>query len=259
MWKLVHASAQGTSHQRLGQPCQDFALARGIRARGEATLIAACADGAGSAQLADLGARTVCETMVRLVHSALQDGISVRQIDHEEILRWHRETRGVLEAVAQDCGTELNQLACTLLTAVVGERWTAFSQLGDGAIVVQESEDYQAVFWPQPGEYANATLFLTDPDWEEHVQIALFPRVVDEVALLSDGLQALSLRQAERKAHGPFFAPLFQALRATTDADELRLRLQRLLESPRVNERTDDDKTLILAMRCSPDVYAQAV
>ncbi|MGL4552961.1 MAG: PP2C family serine/threonine-protein phosphatase, partial [Gemmataceae bacterium] len=63
-----------------------------------------------------------------------------------------------------------------------------------------------------------------------------------------DGLQGLALHYATRTAHGPFFAPLFRALRGA-DPEELGDPMRAFLESPRVNGRTDDDKTLILAAR----------
>lgn len=68
-WVLVGATALGTAHDRNGLPCQDRVAwwsgtggdARGIVA------IAALADGAGSARLAELGSQTAVSSVVRLV------------------------------------------------------------------------------------------------------------------------------------------------------------------------------------------------
>jgi hypothetical protein len=60
MWKLLFQSVQGTAHERAGQPCQDSCLARLRRSGQGPVLILACADGAGSASHADLGARLAC-------------------------------------------------------------------------------------------------------------------------------------------------------------------------------------------------------
>src|SRR5262249_26240874 len=110
------------------------------------------------------------------------------------------------------------------------------------------------VFWPQSGEYVNMTSFLTDQDFEERLEFCSWADSVDEIALFSDGLQMLALHYAEQAAYRPFFVPLFKRLRESGAAKELEVSLLRFLESPRVNERTDDDKTLIIATRRPPDV-----
>lgn len=64
--------------------------------------------------------------------------------------------------------------------------------------------------------------------------------------MLSDGIQLLALRYADNTAHDPFFRPLFEFAGnpASTNAE-----LEEFLRSERVCERTDDDKTLVLAIR----------
>ena len=76
-------------------------------------------------------------------------------------------------------------------------------------------------------------------------------RRIDEVALFSDGLQRLALHYQTRTAHAGFFKPMLATLRAApADAlESLSTQLAAYLSSPAVNERTDDDKTLVLATR----------
>jgi hypothetical protein len=136
-----------------------------------------------------------------------------------------------------------------LLLAVIGESTARFAQIGDGAIVISDGDCYRPVFWPQSGEYANATNFLTDPRWQRSLAFTAMDSRVDEIALLSDGLQALTLDYAAKAAHGPFFAPMFRPLRQARKGEDLLVALGDFLRSARVNERTDDDKTLILASR----------
>jgi hypothetical protein len=76
---------------------------------------------------------------------------------------------------------------------------------------------------------------------------------VDEVSLLTDGLQMLALCLGDKRVHSPFFLPMFRALRATDSTSALQKPFRDFLSSPRVNDRTDDDKTLILATRRLPD------
>jgi hypothetical protein len=212
-------------------------------------LVVACADGAGSADLSAVGARRACRTIISLIASTLKSSLQVGQVDREAVLGWYRRTRSALEQEAEWRGQKLRQFACTLLLAVVGESAARFAQIGDGAIVILEGDSYRPVFWPQSGEFANATNFVTDPGWEKSLAFAAQDTRVDEIAVLSDGLQALSLDYAAKTAHGAFFSPMFRPLRAAPTGASLLKPLREFLDSPRVNERTDDDKSLILATR----------
>jgi hypothetical protein len=122
-------------------------------------------------------------------------------------------------------------------------------QIGDGAIVARCGERYEALTWPESGEYVNTTRFLTDSDVDQHIQYALLAYPVRNIALLTDGLQGLALHFASHTAHAPFFTPFFDALRAQPDEEwqHLSHAIASSLDSPMVNARTDDDKTLIVA------------
>src|SRR5262249_4336217 len=106
---------------------------------------------------------------------------------------------------------------------------------------------------PQQGEYANMTNFLTDVDAPDKVFRAQKSGVIDEIAIFTDGIQRLALDYQARSAHAPFFAPLFAWLRPRRGgySRELSESLTVYLNSEKINSRTDDDKTLILATRKS--------
>jgi hypothetical protein len=252
MWKTVHQSVQGTSHRAAGLACQDSSAVREIELAGETVLVAACSDGAGSAELSHVGSEVACQTLVNLVAAEARAFGAPAAIDFEHAAGWVAEVHRALGRVADQQDVELRQLACTLLFAVVTSRGTAFGQIGDGAIVVSRAGAYQAVFWPQSGEYVNTTNFISDPRWPSNFEFAWREGPVDELALLSDGLQMLALDYRAKGPHGPFFAPMFQALRNEADPAKLTEPLRAFLDSPAVAERTDDDKTLILATRLEP-------
>jgi hypothetical protein len=252
-WKVLCGSVGGTSHERRGEPCQDYALGLPVPCGSEATLVAACADGAGSSGHADLGARLGCIRLVHLIAEALEDGLSVAEIDSRRMLDWHDQVRRVLSLEACLRSVPIREFACTLLAAVVSPQCAVFSQIGDGAIVLHEADAYRTVFWPQGGEYANTTFFLTGEDYEERLAFLALHGEVDELALFTDGLQPLALHYATRSVHAPFFDPMFTALRNAPTADVLDAPLRQFLTSRPVGERTDDDKTLILASRRSPN------
>jgi hypothetical protein len=248
-WKLLYGSAAGTSHERLGDPCQDYAHGVILAAGNSAVLVAACADGAGSAFQASLGARLACLGFIRVASEALRDGLPVRDIDVQRVLGWLERVRGVMSLEACLRNLELGDLACTLLTGIIGEDAAVFSQVGDGAIVYREGEGLQTVFWPQAGEYASTTFFLTGRDFRERLAFRSLGQRVDELAVLTDGLQPLALHYASRTVHTPFFEPMFEAIRRTAEVEDLEAPLRQFLISKPVNDRTDDDKTLVLATR----------
>jgi serine/threonine protein phosphatase PrpC len=256
-WKLLCDSVSGVSHEISGLPCQDYYLAECIPAAAENVLVLVCADGAGSAEHAALGARTAAQMIAREIKEAVEDGLRVSAIDGESLLGWHRHACEMLRAEAELRSATLRDFACTMLTAVVGDQAAAFSQIGDGAIILRDGDGYRTAFWPQSGEYVNTTNFLTDEEFESCIEFLIIQEPLDELALLTDGLQMLCLRYADKAAHDPFFRPMFEALRAANPPSVLQAPLRAFLTSQEVNQRTDDDKTLILATRRLPDDPAQ--
>jgi hypothetical protein len=245
MWRFAAARVTGTSHLKAGLPCQDRLTCTVL---GNRTLVAAVADGAGSAPLAERGAAIAVEKVVQY----LSRGLDAGQSDYDVMLR--EAAAGAREAVlteAQKCGSEPRDLASTLLAVIIGPSGGGALQIGDGVIVVDDGGDgWCWVFWPQRGEYANTTHFLTDEDAVERLQVEPFSGKVTDVALMTDGLEPLALHYASRSVHEPFFHGMFQPLFDADGAKEinhLSASLERFLSSERVGSRTDDDVSLILA------------
>lgn len=253
MWKLVYCSVRGTSHLRTDQSCQDYGMARSLNTDSGPALIVACADGAGSAELSDVGARLAVETFLDHATEVLAAGPEPDAINEAVLTAWVASARARVEEEAAARGVTARHLACTLLAAVVGPAAATFVQVGDGVIVFDGPDGYDFAFWPDGGEYANTTRFLTDPDFDRHLRADRLPRRIEDLAILTDGLQALALGYAAGRVHERFFRPLFETLRISAEGVDLRPALEAFLDSERVNARTDDDKTLILATRRLPD------
>jgi hypothetical protein len=208
-----------------------------------------CADGAGSAAHADLASQLACRTYCEVAEKLFREGEGEVLFTETGQIAAFAEVRAALLARAEGLEVPIRELACTLLVAVVGERRASFVQLGDGAIVTLKGEAYTCVFWPDGGEYANQTNFLSEEHFAEHLLFAVSDALVDEIALLTDGLQRLALNFEARDAFSPFFRGLFGPLRAADEPDELYVDFLGFLRSEKVNSRTDDDKTLVLATR----------
>lgn len=251
MWKLVYGSARGTSHARSEAPCQDHCT--GVVT--SSLLVAACSDGAGSAELSHLGSRLAADRFLEEAARWTSESAPPRDV----VESWMTLAREGVLAEAEAHGAAPRQFACTILAALVSGNWAAFVQVGDGAIVFDGPDGYLFAFWPDTGEYANTTRFLTDDDYRDHLRIDVVERPVSELALLTDGLQMLALDFVATRVHDRFFSPLFRTLRDGPDEEALTQSLLAFMDSKRVNERTDDDKTLLLAIRMHAHAQPSAV
>lgn len=154
----------------------------------------------------------------------------------------------------------MRDYACTLLVAILTEKHATFFQIGDGAIVCRDQEpEWSWVFWPQHGPYVNTTYFVTEDSARDQLEFSSGPNRITEIAVFSDGLENLALHHPTRTTYDPFFDRMFKPLRSSEviGCDQsLSKLLQDYLSSPAVGERTNDDVTLVLASRFSPQPTA---
>ena len=264
-WRYAYASVAGTSHDKNGSPCQDAGSCRVVEAsQGGSILLAMASDGAGSARRSEEGARLAVALFLAEFGEACRER-GILAIDRPFILAWLTKLRRRIWARAARAGVRAGDYACTALGAVVAEDRAVFFQIGDGAIVVAGREhagDYDWVFWPQHGEFANTTNFVTQRDAARALEIEMHMGAIDEVALFTDGIERLVLDLGAKTAHAPFFRPLFGWLAATKApvASETSPSLVQYLASKQICDRTDDDKTLIMATRrpAPPATHAAA-
>jgi Protein phosphatase 2C len=251
-WKIISASEKGTSHIQSADPCQDYSYIEVLDEIGEEKfLLAIVADGAGSALKPIEGAEQVCNFAIRYIKEWLVDNQGA-SFSNEIVQSWVAATHEFIVGYAKKEEMQPRDFACTLLGAVIGQENAAFFQIGDGAIVIADENKYKVIFWPENGEYANMTYFVTDEEALNHLQV-LIDVAPNELAIFSDGLQSLALVYESKTAHAPFFIPMFKRLQYSekSSLEGLQEELHQFLNHPRVNERTDDDKTLILATRLS--------
>ena len=136
--------------------------------------MAVAADGAGTSERAPEGARLACEAVLQRARRwAARPGgpLDLRPRGLPPLAG-----RGPGADRARPRGPrqrESRDFSCTLLVALVGEARAVFFQIGDGAIVYRGADGaYVPALWPQTGEYANCTWFVTDDDAAERVQSA---------------------------------------------------------------------------------------
>lgn len=254
-WKYAYASIVGTSHEKTGKACQDSSSCQTLSSKAnDEILIAIASDGAGSAMFSEYGSELICNSLTHYIKEHINNGGEVRDIHKDLVKSWIFSFQKEAKLYAEKRDIQLRELACTLVAAVIGEQYAAYIQIGDGGIVTtspEEGDNYNWVFWPQNGEYENTTVFATDIKSLNHLCFDVYRVQCDEVALFSDGLQRLALHYETKTAYNPFFGPFFQELRKEKFeySESFSVLLKTFLKSQKVNERSDDDKTLILATR----------
>lgn len=231
----------------MGQLCQDAhyweILPTGV-------LVAAVADGAGSASLGKVGAIVAAQTAVETI--CLKQATPLTPEDEQgwQLLLTHAlaAAKTAVEAEAVACNMTARDLATTLIIVVATPMLLAAAQVGDGVAVAGDAQgNLIALTAPQRGEYANETTFLVSPNALDKAQITVWRKAATNIALLSDGLQMLALDMTEGRPHVPFFSPLFHFMSDVINETEAKEQLVAFLRSPRIAERTDDDLTLLLA------------
>lgn len=261
MWKFVQACSIGRLHSQKGEDCQDECLAYVFDTPDrEECFIALVSDGAGSASDGGNGSTIACEKGSFIIEGWIRETGSLSDITSEVVKNWVSRIRSHICQYADSKMLAARDFACTLLCGIVSSKIAVFFQVGDGAIVINDGEFFRPVFWPEKGEYDNMTYFITDEDVLSHIQIEVLLSPPDEIAIFSDGLQRLALVYHSRTAYKPFFEPMFDTLRKASDqitCDKMSEQLAQFLNSPKINERTDDDKTLVLATKKEETEYDQ--
>jgi hypothetical protein len=252
-WRYATASVCGTSHIETNTPCQDASECCVVsNQKGESVLIAIACDGAGSALRSEYGASMTCRLITKAVKDFVHKENSITGIKQENIEMWINNVCLTLDQQAIKENLSLRDFACTLIAAIISTKLAIFIQVGDGAIVIADSDtpdEFYWVFWPERGDYANTTSFITDTNFKAHLQFDYIEKQIKEVAILTDGLQHLALQYDSSSAYKPFFDGLFPPIRGINieKMENMSNALANYLSSPKINQRTDDDKTLILA------------
>jgi hypothetical protein len=236
----VALSVTGSSHLRGGRGGDDACR---LRSAGGAWLVAV-ADGAGSAPRAAEGSNLVASTAASWL---MRNPITAADSSPEKQLRRClavAHTR--LRIRAETLGCEAEELATTLLVAIVRPKLALAIGVGDGAIVVRDRErGYLTLHREQKTGAANVSDFVTDDDYAVRATFTRLEGRFDALAGMTDGLEPLAFTP-DRSPFAPFFDPLLACAKRDSPG-EARRRLKEFLTCDRLRAATDDDLTLVLA------------
>ncbi|MEZ4678236.1 MAG: PP2C family serine/threonine-protein phosphatase [Caldilineaceae bacterium] len=211
-------------------------------------LVIAVADGAGSALQSQQGARVAVQTSVDFLRKAIPLRTLTSPQEWQELIVKYTMVKARLVEYALNNKTTPKEFATTLMVVVLTDKWVASGMVGDGAIVaLTDVTTLVAMTSPQRGEYVNSTTFVTSMNAFQKLSIAVWNRSLAGVAVLTDGLLHLAVDE-QNAPSTQFFEPFFKFLR-NSKPSEANDRLAQFLASDRVCKRTDDDKTLVVALR----------
>ncbi|AWI55913.1 hypothetical protein AB395_0000229 [Sinorhizobium fredii CCBAU 45436] len=101
------------------------------------------------------------------------------------------------------------------------------------------------------GEYASTTFFVTDSG-TPRLRVAECNEDIDAIFLFSDGIENQVLDSATNEPYENFFTPMvkpFISSKALGRDHFLSGRLSAYLDSEKFAEHTDDDKSLVIAVK----------
>ncbi len=244
MWRIFGGSARGRSHLANDSDCQDYSDWRTFGGG----LCIAIADGAGSRPRSAEGARIAVEAALAWSQATFSGGRLTRPL--EEAFHWARSSIVELSHVR---GAAPEEFATTLAIAVADATSVRIGQLGDSIGVVRRSSGTIEPVAPyQRAEYVNDTTFLTNEAWLSDLRMARFPlSTVTALSLSTDGLQFKILADVGQGVpYFPFFRDLFAWAAQFAGGSESLVQYLDELD----DDQSDDDKTLVVAVRAAPEV-----
>jgi serine/threonine protein phosphatase PrpC len=248
-WRVAGASARGTSHRKHHTPCQDAFACQPIN---DDWIALAVADGAGSAELSDIGSRVAVQVATSSIRDELVSAGCDKLADEvtlrAALLRTANAARDAVFETARALRRPARELASTLIVVIAGPTRTAAVHIGDGAAVI-ETPDGRLVTLSKPdaGEFMGESTFLVSSEALNRARV-VFASEARSIALFSDGIQLLTLQYPSWEPFEPFFRQTFSFMGAMGKSG-VTSHLESFLASDKLASRTDDDITLVLACR----------
>ncbi|KJU82512.1 Protein phosphatase 2C-like domain protein [Candidatus Magnetobacterium bavaricum] len=242
---IFGCSVIGPLHVQLGIPCQDACAYEVFK---DVALIAV-ADGLGSALRSDIGSRQAVDAAIEAAkqHLAANDN-GTHNLD-ELVRKMISSARQEIEDTADRDGCELRDLATTLIAVAFAGGSVSIAHIGDGAVVAKTDKGLILASAPEESEYANEVVPLTSSKWNEHTRTGNIDNA-SFIALFTDGCQRAALKKSSSgyEPFDGFFDSVFSYAGEIEDCKSAEEEIKALLSSRKVNEHSDDDKTLVIAI-----------
>ena len=193
------------------------------------------------------GASVVCRTLSAAIRNHFRRTTELPT--DNDIWEWIDQARDRISFAAKSRDTEPRAFASTLVLLMAQTGVQLAVHIGDGAIVGRdEAGMWQTLSWPENGEYASTTYFVTD-DPAPKTRISRYSYIMNGFAIFSDGIEDLALDLLANEPHAPFFNTMIAEIdKLVKNGRDVALSkaLGSFLAGSRVCDKTDDDKSLIL-------------
>jgi hypothetical protein len=245
-YRFVIASEIGTSHLKNQTQRQDCARCFQISG-GQSTLVSVVCDGAGSAKYGRDGAIIICKSITSSIKEYFK---TEKQLPTEEqVWIWVDQVRDLIAKESEMRSCNRRDFSSTLVLLIITKNEILTAHIGDGAIVGRSTEEgWVTLSESENGEYASTTYFITE-DPSPRLRIKLIKNTYTAFSLFSDGIEDIALIQSTKSPHVPFFEKMIASIdrgEGEGNLHELSNSLSVFLNSEKVCEKTDDDKSLIL-------------
>jgi serine/threonine protein phosphatase PrpC len=221
--------------------CEDYHLIKSNE--DQQIYVFSVADGAGSSQFSDIGAKVVCEKICNLMYNNFDlffdsdPFIAKRKIIHT--LRTH------LGIEARKKHTKIDEFASTLLFVAIKKNRIIAGHIGDGLIAYKKNNILEILSPPENGEFTNLTYFVTSKYYLHHLR--LYKGGIDDIKaiyLLTDGIANIFYSRKQKEILKSF-ETISKALEGK-NSQELGSTIKKILDN-NISKRTNDDSTLVAA------------
>lgn len=250
-WAWAAAACKGTSHEKTGIRLQDAFICSTVKSNQQEYFFGIISDGAGSADYGGQGASIICNSISRAIkdHQLTINGLPANSI----IEGWVDKTRDRIFKASENRDLSPRDFAATLICVISNGDESVVIHVGDGCAVLKDvsSASWIAPSWPEQGEFASTTYFVTD-EYGLRLRVNRHLGKISAIALFSDGLERLALDFQQIRPFDGFFDGMTKPLISSNHFGKdkaLSIALKNYLNSDVINSRTDDDKSLIIAIR----------
>ncbi|QWD48368.1 protein phosphatase 2C domain-containing protein [Polynucleobacter paneuropaeus] len=249
-WVVGSAKTIGTSHLASGTVCQDSVETQLVR--GGSNFILALSDGAGSSKKSEIGSGLFTKRVCATLNEALS---RFNQLTDNEL---DKIVIKIIAAVRDELVKfgDISDYHATALIAVGSLNQVRIYHIGDGSVLVGEKIGSNKYLLhrsnPENGEFANETFFFTLNSWKEKLRIITVRNPVFCI-LCSDGVDPFLWDPSSGSRQG-FIKPVLKKIIEAGDSSNANKSLQEIIEDPRTDSVTNDDKSIAIAI--SQDIDA---
>lgn len=249
-WLISLGSEIGSSHVDRNEPKQDSGISR----RTENGWAVFClSDGAGSsknsAKSSDFTSKFMTTELLQLAQNLdeLGPGSWINDFIIQSIINLRKELRRRFET------DDLSDYHCTLVAGLIGHGVGLAVHIGDGIIIGGKTNEPEpgsvtlnsdvTISWPENGEYANETYFLTESRWLHHLRIANLGNIDWLLAATDGGQDVIS---AKGDLDEDYIVKIFGEALINQGCETF---LSDILSGENADLKTHDDKTLLIAFK----------